>query len=57
VAASLFGAGIWLLALEPLRMQGIYARGLAVAVSLITFGGYWLWVDFVAPALGIKVKE
>jgi hypothetical protein len=57
VAASLCGLGLWLLVVKFLWSTGVWARGLALAVSLILFGGYWLWIDFITPALGIRAAE
>jgi len=57
MAASLFGAGVWLLVEEAFFAIGLYARALTIAVSLIVFAGYWLWVDLVAPAIGIKIEK
>jgi hypothetical protein len=57
VAAALFGGGIYLLVMHVLWADILYGKVLIVAGALIGLGGWWLWVDFIGPALGKKVEE
>jgi hypothetical protein len=57
VAVALFGGGIYLLVVHVLLADILYGKVFIVAGALIGFGGWWLWADFIGPALGIKVKE
>jgi hypothetical protein len=57
VAATIFGAGAWLAAASFLWFHTIYLKMLWAAGGLLALGGFWLWVDFIAPALGLKAEE
>jgi hypothetical protein len=49
--------GLWLIAHQLLFAERVYFRFLFGGVLPVTFGAYLLWVDFIAPALGIKTGE
>ncbi|HZP77214.1 MAG TPA: hypothetical protein VFB45_13810 [Pseudolabrys sp.] len=53
-SAMLFG-GLYVLATELL--SGIFFDFLFLGAVFAALGGYLLWVDFAAPALGIKTWE
>lgn len=57
MAIGIFGTGVWLVIYQFLWSAIIRGKVLAVAGLLIAVGGYWLWMDFVGPALGIKTEE
>lgn len=57
VAAALFGGGIYLLVVHAFNGYIVYGRVLAIAGFLIGIGGWWLWADFIGPALGKHVEE
>jgi hypothetical protein len=57
ISVAMVGGGLFLFGAELLtatRIKGVFVIG---AVMLVFVGGYLLWVDFIAPALGIKTGE
>ena len=57
VAAAILSAGIYLLIVHAFSEGTIYGKVLVIAGSLIGVGGWWLWADFIGPALGKQVQE
>jgi hypothetical protein len=57
IAVAMVGGGLYLAGAELLTASRISGRFLAGGALLVLFGGYLLWVDFVAPALGVKTWE
>ncbi len=57
IAIAGLGAGLYLLGAELLIAHGILWRVVGCGVVLVLFGGYLLWVDFIAPAVGIRTWE
>jgi hypothetical protein len=61
VASALLLSGIYMLLIYvaglgtvialPARLRGFILMGCAMLIGL---GGWWLWADFIGPALGIK---
>jgi hypothetical protein len=49
--------GFWLIEHQLLFAERIYFRFLFAGVLPLTLGAYLLWVDFIAPALGIRAGE
>ena len=54
--AMLFG-GLYLVFIELMFAHAIYWRLVVGGTALAGLGGYLIWVDFVAPRLGIKTWE
>jgi hypothetical protein len=54
--AMLIG-GLYLIGAEFLTATKVYFRFMIGGAVLVTLGAYLLWVDFAAPALGIKTGE
>jgi hypothetical protein len=57
IAIAMLGGGLYLVGGQLLTANGILGRFVAGGALLVLFGGYLLWVDFIAPALGIKTWE
>ena len=57
VASAMTGGGILLLAHQAIwnPLTGRYALG--AGISLVALGGYWLWVDFIAPMFGFETES
>jgi hypothetical protein len=49
--------GLYLLASEILLANVIYFRFVIAGAVLVVLGTYLLWVDILAPMLGIKTAE
>ena len=57
VASALVAGGLGLLFSELFWATRIYFLSLFGGAALVAVGGYLLWEDFLAPALGINVKK
>jgi hypothetical protein len=57
VAAAIFAGGLWLLAGQFFWPNLVGRNWLWAAGIMLVAGGYWLLVDFIAPAFGTKVEE
>jgi hypothetical protein len=57
VASALFCGGLWANYFLFFQAAQIPPRFLGGAELLLGIGIYWLWVDFIAPWLGIKARE
>lgn len=57
VSIAMIVGGIYWLADVLLHAERIYGRVLLAGAMLITVGSYLLWVDFIAPKLGIRTWE
>jgi hypothetical protein len=57
IAIAMVGGGLYLVGAELLLARRIYPQFLVGGGLLVLFGGYLLWADFVAPALGVKTWE
>jgi hypothetical protein len=57
VATAICIGGLWLFIEQAFWSNIVYGKWLLAAGFMIAVGGYWLWVDFLAPALGIKAEE
>jgi hypothetical protein len=57
IAAAILASGAYLLFSH--LMFGIHLNGkiIAAACLLVSVGGGWLWVDGIAPLLGIRMGE
>jgi|SRR6516165_1246270 hypothetical protein len=60
IYAAMIGGGIYLLAalddaISTHHKFGVMAA--AAAVVMMVLGSYLLWVDIIAPALGVKTQE
>jgi len=57
VSTGMVVGGLYLLGAELLLASRISFRFVIAAAVLVTLGTYLLWVDFVAPMLGITTEE
>ncbi len=57
IAIAMVGGGLYLVGAELLLARRISPQFLVGGGLLVLFGGYLLWVDFVAPALGVRTWE
>jgi len=57
VATAICAGGLWLLMVQAFGQPPFWRKLLLAAGFMIAIGGYWLWVDFLAPAFGIKAEE
>lgn len=57
IAIAMLGGGLYLIGSELLIAHGIIWRVFGCGAVLVLFGGYLLWVDFIAPALGVRTWE
>ena len=57
ISIAMLGGGLYLVGAQLLIAHQFLGRFFAGGALLILFGGYLLWVDFIAPALGIKTWE
>jgi hypothetical protein len=57
ISVALVVGGLWLLADTLLFGERTFLRFLFAGVLPATLGIYLLWVDFVAPMLGIKTAK
>ena len=57
IAIAMVGGGLYLVGAELLLARRICPQFLVGGGLLVLFGGYLLWVDFVAPALGVRTWE
>ena len=57
VSTAMVVGGLYLLVAEFFWATVIYFKIVFGAATLIAVGVYLLWEDFIAPALGIEVKE
>jgi len=53
----MLAGGVYLLATELLWVGQRNGLTVLMGLMLVAFGAYLLWVDFVAPVLGIKTKQ
>ena len=56
IYAAMIGSGFYILTAETIRSKLAAVVG-ATAIGLMLLGGYLLWVDIIAPAIGIKTPE
>jgi hypothetical protein len=56
IYAAMIGSGVYLLTAISIHHKASAVAG-AAAVFLMLLGGYLLWVDIIAPAIGIKTLE
>ena len=57
VASAMIVGRAYLLLAEFFWATVIYFKAVLGGSALIGVGGYLLWEDFIAPALGIEVKK
>jgi hypothetical protein len=56
-STAMIVGGLYLLASEILLANIIYFRFVIAGAVLVVLGTYLLWVDILAPMLGIKTAE
>ena len=56
-STAMIVGGFYLLASEILLANVIYFRFVIAGAVLVVLGAYLLWVDILAPMLGIKTAE
>jgi hypothetical protein len=56
-STAMIVGGLYLLASEILLANVIYFRFVIAGAVLVVLGTYLLWVDILAPMLGIKTAE
>ena len=56
-STAMIVGGLYLLASEILLANVIYFRFVIAGAVLVVLGAYLLWVDILAPMLGIKTAE
>ncbi len=56
-STAMIVGGLYLLASEILLANVIYFRFVIAGAVLVVLGTYRLWVDILAPMLGIKTAE
>ena len=57
LAAALLVSGVYLFAVDGFSGGIIFGKVILASGLLIAVGGWWLWSDFIAPALGRKVED
>jgi hypothetical protein len=57
LSVAMLAGGVYLLATELLWVEQRNGLTVLMGLMLVAFGAYLLWVDFVAPVLGIKTKQ
>jgi hypothetical protein len=57
VASAMVAGGLALLFSELFWSTRIYFLSVFGGAALVAVGGYLLWEDFIAPALGIRLKK
>ena len=57
VSTAMVVGGLYLLGAETLLAHRIYSRAVTGGVMLVILGSYLLWVDFIAPLLGVATGE
>jgi hypothetical protein len=57
VASAMVAGGLAVLFSEFFWSPRIYFLAVSAGAALVAVGGYLLWEDFLAPALGINVKK
>jgi hypothetical protein len=57
MSVAMIVGGLYWLGVELLFAHRIYSKLVGGGVMLVFLGSYLLWIDFVAPRLGIKTGE
>ncbi len=57
VPTAMVCGGLYLLISHIIYSDVIRGLNLIACGALIGVGGWWLWADFIGPALGIEVEE
>jgi hypothetical protein len=57
LCSALLLGGVYAVLFDLLYASVVVTRALFGAVCLAGLGGYLIWTDFIAPALGIKTWE
>ncbi len=57
VSVVMVVGGVYWLVMELLFAHRIYSRLVMGGVMLVIVGSYLLWIDFIAPRLGITTGE